>query len=184
MGGVNQEFSGRLAESPLTQQSQGRVHHRSSHVFRTSCASGKLLLLPPDKGFGMWVSFGAHGCVLLGTEGSGGNQERSQPGWSCSLRGGTCGLPELFLTSLYIWLCHNQGMKPSRGVPHAPIPFAMPESFPSQNRVTCPVQADQDMTLMLNLAAKGRSGLLSSAKQDLRPCQPHLWAFPCASHCP
>lgn len=72
MGGVNQEFSGRLAESPLTQQSQGRVHHRSSHVFRTSCASGKLLLLPPDKGFGMWVSFGAHGCVLLGTEGSGG----------------------------------------------------------------------------------------------------------------
>lgn len=91
----------------------------------------------------------------------GGNQERSQPGWSCSLRGGTCGLPELFLTSLYIWLCHNLGMKPSRGVPHAPIPFAMPESFPSQNRVTCPVQADQDMTLMLNLAAKGRSGLLS-----------------------
>lgn len=63
MGGVNQDFSGSLAESPLTQQSQGRVHHGSSRVFSTSCASGRLLLLPPD---GMWVSFGAHGCVLFG----------------------------------------------------------------------------------------------------------------------
>lgn len=67
MGGANQDFSGRLAESPLAQQSKGRAHHRSSHVFRTSCASGELLLPPLDKGFGTWVSFGAHGCVLLGT---------------------------------------------------------------------------------------------------------------------
>lgn len=150
MGGVNQDFSGRLAESPLTQHFEGRVHCGSSRVFRTSCASGELLLPPPDKDFWMWVSFGAYGCVLLGAGekpmGSGGNQaRRSQPGWSCSLRDGISGFLELFIT--FPCNSHNQGMKPSRGVPRASIPFAMPGSFPSQNRGTCQVQAAQDMTL-------------------------------------
>lgn len=150
MGGVNQDFSGRLAESPLTQHFEGRVHCGSSRVFRTSCASGELLLPPLDKDFGMWVSSGAYGCVLLGTGekpmGSGGNQaRRSQPGWSCSLRDGISGFLELFIT--FPCNSHNQGMKPSRGVPRASIPFAMPGSFPSQNRGTCQVQAAQDMTL-------------------------------------
>lgn len=68
MGGVNQDFSGGLAEPPLIQHSKGRVHHGELCVFGTSCASEKLLLPPPDRDFGMWISFGAQGClVLLGT---------------------------------------------------------------------------------------------------------------------
>lgn len=155
--------------SALTQHSKGRVHHGSSRVFRTSCASGKLLLPPPDEGFGLWVSFGAF-CWALGKKpmGSGGNQpRRSQPGWSCSLGDGTSGFPELFITSPCS--SHNQGTKLSRG---ASIPSAKPGSFPKQGHLPSPGSSKHDH--VLNLAAKGRSGLPGSAEQDLRLYQPHL----------